>query len=261
MSPAVRVASNLIDSYVICATPRTGSSLLCGLLDSSGVAGHPESYFRQPGEQEYAARWGIVSSSDGTFSYADYVRAAMAEGTTGNGVFAARIMWGTLDELVGKLGPLYPEMAGAPDLELLNLVFGRTRFVYLRRGDVLAQAVSLLRAEQTEVWHHTPGERREPVREPRFDFGRIEELIGEIEDGNLGWQRWFGSAGIQPCLVRYEELEAAPVEITLGVLGFLGLELAPGRQVVVRHKRLADEINAQWIDSYLRQKQDGQQRA
>jgi LPS sulfotransferase NodH len=251
-----------INSYLICATPRTGSSLLCGLLDSAGVAGHPESYFRQPSEQEYAARWGIVSSSDGAFSYADYVRAAMAEGTTGNGVFAARIMWGTLDELVARLGPLYPDMAGAPDLELLCRAFGRTRFVYLRRGDVVAQAVSLLRAEQTDVWHDTEGfaaagENREPAREPCFDFGRIEELIREIEDGNLAWQRWFGSAGVQPHLVRYEELEVAPVEITLGVLGFLGLRLAPGRQLVVRHKRLADEISSQWIASYLSQRQDG----
>jgi LPS sulfotransferase NodH len=181
----------------------------------------------------------------------------MAEGTTGNGVFAARIMWRTLDELVARLGPLYPDMAGASDLELLNRAFGRTRFVYLRRCDVLAQAVSLLRAEQTEVWHDTPGEPREPVREPGFDFGRIAELVREIEDDNLAWQRWFGSVGIQPCLVRYEELAVAPVETTLGVLGFLGLELAPGRQVVVRHRRLADEISAQWIDSYLRQQKDG----
>jgi LPS sulfotransferase NodH len=255
-----------IDSYLICATPRTGSSLLCGLLDSTGVAGHPESYFRPPGEQEYARRWGIVRSPDGTFSYADYVRAAMAEGTTGNGVFAARIMRGTLDELVARLGPLYPDMADVSDLELLNRAFGRTRLVYLRRGDVVAQAVSLLRAEQTEVWHDTvgpdtAGENQEPVREPRFDFGRIEELIREIEEDNLAWQRWFGSVGIRPHRVRYEELEVDPVEMTLGVLGFLGLELAPGRQVVVRHQRLADEINAQWIDSYRRRKQDGPERA
>jgi LPS sulfotransferase NodH len=250
-----------IDSYLICATPRTGSSLLCGLLDSSGVAGHPESYFRQPSEQEYAARWGIVSSSDGAFSYADYLRAAMAEGTTGNGVFAARIMWGTLDELVARLRPLYPGMAGASDLELLNRAFGRTRFVYLRRGDVVAQAVSLLRAEQTDVWHDTAGENREPVAAPRFDFDRIEELAAEIESDNRAWQSWFGSAGIQPHLVRYEELEIAPVEVTMGVLGFLGLELAPGRRLVVRHRRLADQISAQWIHRYVSQQENRSDRA
>jgi LPS sulfotransferase NodH len=63
-----------MNSYLICATPRTGSSLLCGLLESTGVAGHPESYFRQPDEQAWAAQWGIASQSNGAFSYSDYVQ-------------------------------------------------------------------------------------------------------------------------------------------------------------------------------------------
>ncbi|HMF66717.1 MAG TPA: Stf0 family sulfotransferase, partial [Phyllobacterium sp.] len=33
-------------SYVICGTPRSGSTLLCDLLESTGIAGRPASYFR-----------------------------------------------------------------------------------------------------------------------------------------------------------------------------------------------------------------------
>src|SRR3954469_18520556 len=32
-------------SYLVCATPRSGSTLLCHLLDQTGIAGHPEEYF------------------------------------------------------------------------------------------------------------------------------------------------------------------------------------------------------------------------
>ena len=32
-------------SYFVCATPRSGSTLLCHLLDETGIAGHPEEYF------------------------------------------------------------------------------------------------------------------------------------------------------------------------------------------------------------------------
>jgi trehalose 2-sulfotransferase len=71
---------------------RTGSSLLCGLLDSTGVAGHPESLFHRQDEQDFADRWGIADRSSGTFGYAGYFRAAVAAGSTANGVFAARIM-------------------------------------------------------------------------------------------------------------------------------------------------------------------------
>jgi trehalose 2-sulfotransferase len=242
------------DSYFICATPRTGSSLLCGLLQSTGVAGRPESYFRQPDQQAWAARWGIPSSPDGTFSYADFVRAAITAGQTSNGVFAARIMWGTLDEVTGNLATVHPDLAGA-DVDLLNRAFGDPRFVYLRRGDVLAQAVSWLRAEQTNVWvrETVQAEPAEPAQEPHFDFGQIYKLIQLINEHNAAWQEWFTSAGIKPHLVRYEELDANPVGVTLDVLGFLGLDLPSERGISVRHRRLADELSAQWIDRYRRE--------
>jgi LPS sulfotransferase NodH len=38
-----------VNSYFVCGTPRTGSSLLLGLVDSTGVAGHPQAYRRELG--------------------------------------------------------------------------------------------------------------------------------------------------------------------------------------------------------------------
>ncbi len=238
------------DACLICATPRTGSSLLCGLLQSTGVVGRPESYFRQPDESSWADLWGLVRGPDGAFPYADYVGAAITAGRTENGVFAARIMWGTLDEVVDKLGTVYPELAGA-DVDLLNRAFGRTAFVYLRRDDVLGQAVSWLRAEQTDVWFETDpsGEqRRRP--EPRFDFDRIHDLVRMIGDHNTAWRQWFAASGVRPHVVRYEDLDSDPVGVTRQIVGFLGLELPPGLEIVARHRRLADELNARWIDRY-----------
>lgn len=34
-------------SYVICTSPRSGSTLLCNMLAATGVAGKPKSYFHQ----------------------------------------------------------------------------------------------------------------------------------------------------------------------------------------------------------------------
>ena len=53
-----------------------------------------------------ARQWGIVRSPDGGFDCADFVRTAIETGQTENGVFAARIMWGTMDELVDHLGEM-----------------------------------------------------------------------------------------------------------------------------------------------------------
>jgi LPS sulfotransferase NodH len=120
--PAPTPAPPRTDSYLICATPRTGSSRLCGLLDSTGVAGHPESWFRRQDELEFAARWGIAGASEGN---AGYFRAAAAAGSTANGVFAARIMRGTMDEVTARLAPVYPGQAGSA-VGLLSAAFGRT---------------------------------------------------------------------------------------------------------------------------------------
>jgi LPS sulfotransferase NodH len=60
------------------------------------------------------------------------------------------------------LAPVYPGHAGW-GVGLLSAAFGRARFVYLRCDDVVAQAVSRLRPEQTGVWFETADERQEAV--------------------------------------------------------------------------------------------------
>ena len=252
MSPGsfITGAHGSAGSYLLCSTPRTGSTLLCGLLESTGVAGHPASYFRRPDEDAFAAQWAIPRPSDGVSSYADFLEAALSAGTTDNGVFAARIMWGTLDELVERMGTVFPEFAG-DDLDLLDHAFARPRFVYLRRRDVLGQAVSLLRAEQTDVWHDADdSEPQQLKQDPFYDSERIRSMIRTIEDDNAAWREWFASVGIRPYSVAYEDLEADQERATKGILEFLELELPPSRTIVGRHKRLRDQLSAEWVERY-----------
>ncbi|HET6534344.1 MAG TPA: Stf0 family sulfotransferase [Actinoplanes sp.] len=239
------------DSYFVCAVPRTGSSLLLGLLESTGVAGHPQAYFREPDEPMWAQRWELPRTADGGSDYAAYVRAALAEGRTGNGVFGAKLMWGTLEEVVAKLGRVHPDLAG-DDRALLERAFGRTRYIRVRRDDVLAQAVSWLRAEQTQVWYVGDGDETGGGAggQPRFDRDGIDELLRTIEEHNAGWDAWFAANGIQPYAVRYEDLDADPVGVTRGILGFLGLDLPAGRAIVAQHRRQGDALNDEWIRRY-----------
>jgi LPS sulfotransferase NodH len=245
MTHAIGKAARM-DSYLICATPRTGSSLLCGLLASTEVAGRPESYFRQPDEPSWASQWGIARA-DGTFAYAGYVERALAAGRTRNGVFAARLMWGTLEELTAKLRARYRD-PGARDIEVVTRALGRTRFVHLHRVDVVAQAVSWLRAEQTDVWVETiESEAVAQGQELQFDLGALDEFCRTINEHNAGWQHWFASAGIEPYSVTYEDLDRDPVGVTRSVLDFLDLELPQRGLVQVRNRRQADRLSAEWI--------------
>lgn len=232
-------------AYLICGTPRTGSTLLCSLLASTGVAGRPESYFREPDETMWAQRWRTRRRADGSLAYRDFARGAVAAGSTPNGVFGARVMWGTLDQMLAKLVVDYPQLAGR-DLDLLSEVFGPLRFVHLWRADPVAQAVSWARAEQTSYWQSGDS----VVQEPRFDFDQIDRLIATIGEHNAAWRGWFSAVDVQPHEVSYEELVADIDGVTRTVLNFLGLDVPDNYAVESEHRRQADALNAEWITRY-----------
>ena len=227
-------------SYLVCATPRSGSSLLTGLLKSSGVAGRPEEYFWRDDEAFWSGRWG-------TSTFPDYLHGALAEGTTPNGVFAAKVMWGYLDDLLGKLAAL-PSSSGPDDYQLLRRAFPALQFVFLWREDVVAQAVSLARAHQTNVWYRK--EDSSPEVEASYDFGLIDGLLRMVTDHNTAWRRWFHDHEIEPCVVRYEDLCTDPAGATMRVLAFLGIDAASAQPIGAQTARQRDALNTEWIARY-----------
>lgn len=232
------------DSYLICATPRSGSTLLCGLLDSSGVAGHPASYFNRKSVDDYADAWRIARPREGRIDEA-FVQAALTAGRTPNGVFGGRVMAETVPELISGLAAVAARPA-ATEVDLLSAQMGRLRFVHLRRCDVVAQAVSWARSLQTHFWH--PGEAVAPAgQDPHYDEELIGRLVATIERAEAEWAGWFAAHRIVPCEVTYEELAADPPGTAQRVLDHLGLEVPPDRRLVVGHRRQADHLNADWI--------------
>ena len=154
----------------------------------------------------------------------------------------------TLPELIGDLAAADPGRA-VTDVELLTAQFGRLRFVHLRRRDVVAQAVSWARSWQTHFWH--PGEAVEPGgQDPHYDEELIGRLVATIERFEADWTAWFPAHSIVPCEVTYEELATDPLRTAHKVLDYLGLHVPPDRQLVVGHRRQADQLNADWITRF-----------
>lgn len=227
-------------AYLLCGTPRTGSTMLCSLLSSTGMLGRPESYFRQPDEALWAQRVGVAA--EGTrvhdYDYCTFVQAVQAMATTGNGVFAARIMWGSIGPIVERLGA----SQGESDVSRLEQTFGPLTFVYLRREDVFAQAASWARAEQTNFWQQGDV----ALREPKEDLAQMKNLLRTIVEHNGAWQSWFDSHGVQPHLVTYEQLAHDSRGVVEGIAARIGVGLPATWQPVSPHRRQADEINHRW---------------
>jgi trehalose 2-sulfotransferase len=247
--------SDPIGAYLLCATPRTGSTLLCGLLGRTEIAGNPESYFREPDLLDRAQRWDIPIEPDGTFSYRDFVRAAVVAGSTRNRVFGARVMWGTMELLVEGLR--VNDQSSDTDIDVLHGTFGRTLLIHLQREDVVAQAVSWMKAEQTDIWLKTEeadGLRERsavsPRREPSFDFDMLDGYVKLVRQHNAAWDDWFEAQGVTPLSVRYEDLVADTVGMTYSIIRRLGLDPTLGRVPAVSSYVQGDSLNEEWIERY-----------
>lgn len=129
-------------SYLLCASPRTASTLLCTLLEATGVAGNPDSYFNARWMPDCAADWNVPAPVDPTDAATNraYLDAVLVAGTAGTGMFGLRLMYKNLSDLLIRLGTLYPDLPDDP--ARLAAAFNTPRYIHLSRRDKLAQAVS-----------------------------------------------------------------------------------------------------------------------
>jgi trehalose 2-sulfotransferase len=266
-------------SYLVCATPRSGSTLLCETLERTGIAGRPREYFEALKETGVPRRpreyfWGLRSPEVlrllphdaqldrdservATWSRDDYARhldAAIREGTTPNGVFGAKMMWGYFDDFL-ELTRGVPRLGGMGDGSLLNAAFPELKYVFVSRSDKVRQAVSLWRALQTWVWRKAEGAPDdEPLPDQRavYSFDAIDHLLDQLRRHEDGWRGFFFRIGQRPLTILYEDI-AGDLEGSVGrVLEALGLERpAPSADAGERMSRQSDDLSESWVQNYL----------
>jgi LPS sulfotransferase NodH len=165
-------------SYLVCATQRSGSTLVCQALKETGVAGRPEEYFealQHSGRPRRPSEYFTGCDDDSIFAqlgererrggeepeprsplwsrtaYDRYLEWVFEQGTTENGVFGAKMMWNYFGDFVSLLRNV-PEYRDTPLAELLPAVFPDLTFVRVVRANKVRQAVSLWKAIQTATW-------------------------------------------------------------------------------------------------------------
>ena len=239
-----------VQSYIICTTPRSGSTLLCELLAATGVAGRPGSHFHAPSLDEWLKNYGL---DEGRFaSPREALRAVLdaahARGTAGTGVFGLRMQRGSLDHFVQQLGALHPDRMS--DVERIEAAFGPTAFIHLSRPDRLGQAISRVRAEQTGLWHRradgTEMERLASPQEVRYDAGAIARHMAELAALDRAWEDWFAQQALKPLRIGYEALSRDPRSVLAGLLGALGLDRAHAQGIEPPTAKLADATSQEW---------------
>jgi trehalose 2-sulfotransferase len=244
----------MFDGYIICGTSRTGSTLLCNLLASTKTTGNPDSFYGRKFMSAWAEEWqlpGRDTMSERDYNIA-YLRAAVAAGKGGTEIFGLRLMRENLDELSVILDQVFPQLPS--DRARLERAFGHILYIHLSREDKLAQAISLVKAEQTGLWHTAPDgteiERLAPSKEPHYDFARIKREVQELESYDAAWNSWFAAQGIEPLRIGYETLSTNPAAALTGICEALGVQPPNTRDISPGVAKMADGTSQDWMRRY-----------
>jgi trehalose 2-sulfotransferase len=235
-------------SFFICATPRSGSSLLCEALEFTRIAGRPREFFEPKYEPDWFARLGIASD-------AEYVRKFQAAGATPNGVFGAKLHWHQFLHLQTRLLKL--DGTGANGLELVRDTFPDLKFLFLTRRDKVRQAVSYDKALRFDCWHSlgrvSPGDPESSATSAPMDFNfdQIDRWVRQFTTDETNWCRYFEAVGIEPFDVVYEDFVENYEETVRNILRFLEISIPEGMIVTPpRLRKLADEVSEDWACRY-----------
>src|SRR6056297_1913744 len=195
-------------TVILASTPRSGSNLLSLGLGATGRFGVPSEYLgaaqlgraaSEPGPLRMTSRaavrrwvrrltfrrdWEATFDVDPA-TIGPYIDDLVRRRTTPNGVFAVKVHWSQWTELQQRFD--FDE----------SWCVQPVRWVYIRRRDTVAQAVSFVRAQQTLRWVST-GAGAGVSEPPVYDELALRVALHDIDGGDAGWRAYFADRGIEP---------------------------------------------------------------
>jgi trehalose 2-sulfotransferase len=249
-------------SYVLACTPRTGSHLLSDALTATGIAGRPREWLPRftadTAPRTPIDRMKLVSQPPPDPNYdpvadAEQIRGFLERGTTDNGVFGVVVHWLVTQDVVRRLQAFTGTSETEPH-RVLAAAFPNLSYVWLKRRDRVAQAVSWYKAIQTGVYvghHANAGKAGAEVEEQlRFDYGKIRYLLTALTSFENAQGLFFSSSGLNPLVLYYEDLSAHYVSTVRSVLDHLqldarGVDISPPKR-----EKYADTQSREWIEQF-----------
>jgi trehalose 2-sulfotransferase len=218
--------------YAICTSGRSGSNLLCQYLSSTGMLGNPLEYFNGSGRRLL----GYPEYPDDPSGQIDWI---LTTGATPNGIYGLKI-FPAQAEVVEK-SIRWTELL--PDL----------KFVLFKRRDMLGQAISAVRALQTEQWRASM-----PARGPAmYDGAQIYERLQSAARDYARWDIFFARKAVAPTIIVYENLLADPqaaVDQVAGLFGLRGQARAVAERLDLKIQR--DATTEEWRARFLAEYRD-----
>ena len=245
-------------SYTIWFSQRTGSTLLCRALQSTGVAGKPRE----------TANWHTASNLLKEYnlnSYAELQQKLWQLGTTPNGIFGVKT--GACEPYLSQIIDTFRQFPGCkPDynrVEVWSNAFPncKHKHIYMTRRNKVRLAVSWWKAIQSEEWHREQGKLPSAVDiEDKYSYEAISHLFAECSLREAAIQEFFSEGSIVPLTIVYEDFILAYEKTIRNILNYL--ELPNVNNISIPSpplQKLADRISEQWVQRFRRERQKGWQ--
>jgi LPS sulfotransferase NodH len=166
-------------------------------------------------------------------SYLSYLTRLAEINTTQNGVFGIKMHWNQYKRHMLDLD-LNVNYWGVP-----------VRWVRIMRQNEIRQAISFVRASQSESWNSNMAVQREPI----YDGDAIETALARISDENTQWQKYFVDNNIVPLDITYEQLTRdmdATVRLVMNHIDS-PIDTVPAPQT----KKQSDITSKEWAERFV----------
>lgn len=226
-------------SYCILSTPRSGSTMFCDALTSTGLAGFPREHLREPS---------IALEQYGNFDSDRYIRAIKSLHTTPNSVFGTKLISHFIERYIfiteGKLNPL----------DYFD------NFIYLVRKDKVAQAVSLFMAQKSGVWKINKAEKLSDYQNrissrsiTKDDLEQVHTLHDRLLKEEQHLEQLCDRNNINPLVIYYEDLTVdlySNIEKILRYLNIISEQNNSEINISLREKKLGSQKSKEIIERY-----------
>lgn len=233
-----------VKSYAIWFSQRTGSTLLCKTLESTGIAGKPEEFFLD------------ISSY---FDPAVFQQYLWENDTTENGVFGVKLsMYKVGFEAILRLFRKLPGAQTLPsDVDVWNHAIPNCKHIFMTRRNKIRLAVSWWKAIQSGEWHREHGcIPLESDLTDKYSYDALNHLLVDCCMREAAIQEFFTRGDITPLTIVYEDFIRNVDETIKRILDFLEIEYDPGLHIESLHyERLADDISEEWVQRFRKERQ------
>lgn len=210
--------------YIIAATPRSGSHYLGHLLFATKKLGAPLEYLNVANYRRWSQ---IVGSEDPAAVFSEI----MTRRTSPSGWFGLQAHWFHLANLARFNIPR----------DMLKF----RRIIWIRRRDLVEQAISFAIALQTGAWTSF----HKPLGKPIYNYQAIADCADAIKHMEYAWAQFLAQTSTPHLSLYYEDVRVNEMETVAYILGWFGLPPLEISLSVPLQKQ-ATEINAAWKDRF-----------